>query len=67
MHDEYDDFYFKDYPLEVYSALKPFTDPLPKEERRAAAHRVLRYLELVIEQVDEEIAQEQEKPPRSQE
>ena len=39
---------------EILKALRPLIAPLPPEEQEDAARRVLRYLELVIEQVDEE-------------
>lgn len=38
----------------ILKALAPFIKDLPPEEQEPAARRVLRYLELVIEQVDEE-------------
>ena len=38
----------------IRDALAPFVAHLPPEEQEAAARRVLRYLELVIEQVDDE-------------
>ena len=49
-----DDFPKKEYPEEIYEALRPFTDHLPEEEKREAAERVIRYLEIVIEIVDRE-------------
>jgi uncharacterized protein YaeQ len=39
---------------EIFEALRPLVTHLPPEEQEPAARRVLRYLELVIEQVDEE-------------
>ena len=38
----------------ILEALQPLIAHLPPEAQEAAARRVLRYLELVIEQVDEE-------------
>lgn len=53
------DYRFVDYPKEMFETLRPFTDHLPKEEKEMAARRVIRYLELVIEQVDEEMEVEE--------
>ena len=62
MQYEYDDYEedcrLKHYPPEMFKALEPLTRHVPKEEQELAARRLIHYLEIVIEQVDEEMERE---------
>ena len=52
--DPEEDYRYKEYSPNIFKALHPLVQHLAEEEQEMAARRVIRYLELVIEQVDEE-------------